>query len=144
MKKSDKFIPPNKKLNKNPKLGLDIKKPNILHNDLEDIRAELKNEKIARMIGLIAHLVYWNVFGHLNSLPLDTYHKKLLFIQIAQIQADLDNKYAGKKILGVLHMPMLILCIRIIIENIFKNTYSEFFSKEQHEQVRLQHHINII
>jgi hypothetical protein len=38
--------------------------------------------KIARMIGLIAHLVYWNVFGHLNSLPLDTYHKKLLFIQI--------------------------------------------------------------
>ena len=96
------------------------------------------------MIGLIAHLVYWNVFGHLNSLPLDTYHKKLLFIQIAQIQADLDNKYAGKKILGVLHMPMLILCIRIIIENIFKNTYSEFFSKEQHEQVRLQHHKNII
>lgn len=131
-------------MNKNPKLGLDIKKPNILHNDLEDIRAELNNEKIARMIGLIAHLVYWNVFGHLNSLPLDTYHKKLLFIQIAQIQADLDNKYAGKKILGVLHMPMLILCIRIIIENIFKNTYSEFFSKEQHEQVRLQHHKNII
>jgi hypothetical protein len=131
-------------LNKNPKIGLDIKKPNILHNDLEDIRAELNNEKIARMIGLIAHLVYWNVFGHLNSLPLDTYHKKLLFIQIAQIQADLDNKYAGKKILGVLHMPMLILCIRIIIENIFKNTYSEFFSKEQHEQVRLQHHKNII
>jgi hypothetical protein len=35
-------------------------------------------------------------------------------------------------------MPMLILCIRIIIENIFKNTYSEFFSKEQHEQVRLR------
>lgn len=131
-------------MNKNPKLGLDIKKPNILHNDLEDIRAELNNEKIARMIGLIAHLVYWNVFGHLNSLPLDTYHKKLLFIQIAQIQADLDNKYAGKKILGVLHMPMLILCIRIIIENIFKNTYSEFFSKEQHEQVRLKHHKNII
>jgi hypothetical protein len=134
-------------LNKNPKLGLDIKKPNILHNDLEDIRAELNNEKIARMIGLIAHLVYWNVFGHLNSLPLDTYHKKLLFIQIAQIQADLDNKYAGKKILGVLHMPMLILCIRIIIENIFKNTYSEFFSKEQHEQVRFttskKHNIDI-
>ena len=134
-------------MNKNPKLGLDIKKPNILHNDLEDIRAELNNEKIARMIGLIAHLVYWNVFGHLNSLPLDTYHKKLLFIQIAQIQADLDNKYAGKKILGVLHMPMLILCIRIIIENIFKNTYSEFFSKEQHEQVRFttskKHNIDI-
>ncbi len=118
------------KLPKNPKLGLDIKKPGILHSDLEDIRAELGTEKVARMIGLIAHLVYWNVFGHMNSLPLDTYHKKLLFIQIAQIQADLDNKYAGKKILSVLHMPMLILCIRILIEIIFKNTYSEFFSKE--------------
>jgi len=82
VKKSDKFIPPNKKLPIKPKIGLDIKKPNILHNDLDDIRAELNNEKIARMIGLIAHLVYWNVFGHLNSLPLDTYHKKLLFIQI--------------------------------------------------------------
>jgi hypothetical protein len=35
------------------------------------------------MIGLICHLVYWNVFGHINAVPLDTYHKKLLFIQIA-------------------------------------------------------------
>jgi hypothetical protein len=53
----------------------------VRYDDIEDIKRDLKEEKIARMIGLIAHLVYWCVFGdRLNALPLDAYHKKLLFI----------------------------------------------------------------
>jgi hypothetical protein len=46
---------------------------------------EIQSEKTARLIGLTCHLVYWSVFGHINQLPLDSYHKKLLFISIAQI-----------------------------------------------------------
>jgi hypothetical protein len=77
----DKVLPPNEILKKNPKLNLEQKKPSVKHEDIEDIKKDLKEEKFARMIGLISHLVYWNVFGdRLNALPLDTYHKKLLFI----------------------------------------------------------------
>jgi hypothetical protein len=31
--------------------------------------------------------VYWAIFGHLNNLPLDSYHRKQLFVSIAQIQS---------------------------------------------------------
>ena len=122
-------------IKKNPKITLDSKKPQIEYTDIEDIKKDLLNDKTARMIGLIAHLVYWNVFGHINPLPLDTYHKKLLFIQIAQIQSEFDNQYLGRRIFAAFHMPMLLLCIRIMTELIFKNTYPDFFSKEQHEKV---------
>jgi hypothetical protein len=91
------------------------------------------------MIGLIAHLVYWNVFGdRLNALPLDTYHKKLLFIQIVQFQSEFEAKYQGKRIFSTLHMPLMILAIRILVELIFKNAYSEFFEKEQHEKITVK------
>ena len=36
-------------------------------------------------------------------------------------------------------MPMLLLAIRIEIELIFKNSFPEFFQKEQHERVRNQY-----
>ena len=77
----DKAIPPSEVMEKNPKIGIDQKKPAVKEEDIEDIKKDLREEKMARMIGLVCHLVYWNVFGdRLNALPLDTYHKKLLFI----------------------------------------------------------------
>lgn len=97
---------------------------------------EIQSEKIARLIGLVSHLVYWSVFGHLNQLPLDAYHKRLLFISIAQIQSELESKYAGRRVFSTFIMPMIILAVRIEIELIFKNGYPEFFSKATHEKVR--------
>lgn len=44
---------------------------------------EITSEETAKLIGLISHLTYWSVFGHLNPLPLDKYHMKQLFISIA-------------------------------------------------------------
>lgn len=80
----NRVLPPNELIHKNPKLALEQKKPSIRNTDLDDAKQDLKRERVARMIGLVAHLVYWNVFGdRLNPLPLDAYHKKLLFIQIA-------------------------------------------------------------
>jgi|LauGreDrversion4_2_1035121.scaffolds.fasta_scaffold61591_4 hypothetical protein len=77
----DKAIPPSEVMEKNLKIGIDQKKPAIKAGDIEDIKKDLREEKMARMIGLVCHLVYWNVFGdHMNVLPLDSYHKKLLFI----------------------------------------------------------------
>jgi len=64
-------------------LALEQNKPNLNFEDIMKALKEIQSEKIARLIGLASHLVYWSVFGHINQLPLDTYHKKLLFISIA-------------------------------------------------------------
>jgi hypothetical protein len=130
LENADKFIPPNERIPKDPKIPLDQKKPPIKYSDLDDAREDLMSDKTARLIGLICHLVYWNVFGHMNAVQLDTYHKKMLFIQIAQIHTEIDNKYAGKKIFTTFHMPMQLLCIRIMVDHIFRNTYHEFYAKE--------------
>lgn len=77
----DRIVPPKELVTKNIKLTVEQKKPSVRHEDLEAVKEDLREEKLARMIGLIAHLVYWNVFGdRLNALKLDSYHKKLLFI----------------------------------------------------------------
>ena len=52
------------------------KKPRIEEGQLEAAMKVLQHERTARLIGLIAHLAYWNVFGHFNQLPLDMYHRK--------------------------------------------------------------------
>lgn len=44
---------------------------------------EIKSERITRMTGLISHFVYWCLFGHINEMPLDSYHTKQLFISVA-------------------------------------------------------------
>jgi hypothetical protein len=48
------------------------------------------------MIGLVAHLTYWNVFGQYNKLPLDIYHRKQLFVSIAEIKTFWEKKIASK------------------------------------------------
>ena len=61
------------------------KAPNIKEKHLDVAIKELQHERTARLIGLITHLAYWSVFGHFNQLPLDMYHKKQLFITVAQL-----------------------------------------------------------
>ena len=37
---------------------------------------ELETEKMAKLVGVIAHFVYWAVFGGFNELQIDSYHMK--------------------------------------------------------------------
>jgi hypothetical protein len=90
------------------------------------------------MIGMIAHLAYWNVFGRVNSLPIDMYHMKQMFISISTIRTQLDLKFTGKKIYHTFIMPMLVLAIRMEIELIFKNSYPQFFRDPVHEQIAMK------
>jgi len=59
--------------------------PQLTEADLNLAKDEITSDETAKLIGLIVHLTYWSVFGHLNPLPLDKYHIKQLFISIAQI-----------------------------------------------------------
>lgn len=47
-------------------LALETTKPNLLEEDITKALKEIQSEKLARMIGLVCHLVYWSVFGHIN------------------------------------------------------------------------------
>ena len=87
------------------------------------------------MIGLVAHLTYWNVFGQYNKLPLDMYHRKQLFVSIAEIKTLWEKKItrlseAKRRVFYTFTLPMIVLAIRIEIELIYKNSYPFFFSDE--------------
>ena len=119
-------------------LALEQSKPTLHERDIKQALKEIQSEPIARLIGLSCHLVYWSVFGHINQLPLDTYHKRLLFISIAQIQSELESKYCGKRTFQTFLMPMIILAIRMEVEVIFKNSFGEFFAKAAHERIAMK------
>ena len=115
------------------------KAPQLSEKSITDVlRSEIASVRIARLIGLVAHLAYWSVFGQYNRLPLDMYHRKQLFISIAKIQAELESKYAGKRIFMTFYMPMIVLAIRMEIEVIFKNSYPEFFSEDTQEKIAMK------
>jgi hypothetical protein len=102
---------------------------------------ELREPETSRLIGLIAHLAYWNVFGQFNKLPLDIYHRKQLFISIAEIKTSWEKKYikgSQRRLFFTFIMPMIMLAIRMEVEVIFKNSYPKFFSREIQERIAMK------
>jgi len=124
-------------LKKEPKnnLALDAAAPPLTDEMINDAKDEITSNETAKLIGLIVHLAYWSVYGHLNPMPLDKYHIKQLFISICQIQQAYESKYVGQKVFVSFIMPMIVLAIRIEVELIFKNSFRVFFSKAQHSEV---------
>ena len=59
-------------------------------------------------------------------------------ISIAKIQAELETKYAQKRIFMTFYMPMIVLAIRMEVEVIFKNSYPEFFSDDTQEKIAMK------
>ena len=90
--------------------------PTLKFKTITRARKEMQQLNTSKLIGLVAHLAYWNVFGHLNSLPLDSYHMKQMFISISTIRTQLDLKFMDKKFYHIFLMPMLVLAIRIQVE----------------------------
>ena len=57
-------------------LALERAKPPLIEKNIESAKNLLLKEHASRLIGLVAHLAYWSVFGQFNKLPLDMYHRK--------------------------------------------------------------------
>ena len=57
----------------------------------------MKTEKMAKLVGVIAHFVYWAVFGGFNELQIDTYHMKqmldTILSEIDQIEKEVVNGF---------------------------------------------------
>ena len=57
---------------------------------------------------------------------------------MATIQGELQKAHGGKRSYHVFMAPMIILAVRIEVELIFKNSYSNFFTVEIHERVTMK------
>lgn len=55
---------------------LDSRTPLLTEEDIQVAQKEITRTQTAKLVGLICHLSYWLVFGHVNSLPLDKFHMK--------------------------------------------------------------------
>eukprot|EP00743_Colponemidia_sp_Colp-15_P003036 GILK01003282.1.p1 GENE.GILK01003282.1~~GILK01003282.1.p1 ORF type:complete len:754 (+),score=98.45 GILK01003282.1:60-2264(+) len=96
--------------------------------ELQFTMNQVKSPNMARLIGLVAHYVYWSLFGHLNDIPLDSSHQQSLFLTIEQLFTDYETETRKRREFALFHMAYSILSMRIIIETIFKNTYPRFFT----------------
>jgi len=112
-------------------------RPTLTKDMIDKARREIKDPKFATLTGLIAHIAYWSVFGHLNKSPLDDTYKKVLFTETSKIKAELDMKYQGKYIYTSLIMPILILCLRIELDAVFKYCYPEISAIEEYADIML-------
>lgn len=109
--------------------------PNLRIETIIKVKREFQEPVIATLVGLIAHMAYWNVFGHFNAVQLDLYHMQQMFVSISNIKMNLDVRFHNSKMYHTFMMPMLMLCIRMIVELVFKNTYPKFYSVKVHEQL---------
>ena len=112
-------------------------KPTINRDDLDACLAEIEKKEYARMVGLVSHLVYWSVFGHINQVALDPFYKKSLFVTVAQLKSEFETRYISNRKFMTFIMPCLVLVIRIEMEVIFKNMYPLFFSTPENSVVSL-------
>jgi len=100
---------------------------------------EITSERVARLVGLISHFVYWSVFGSINQMPLDDYHLKQLFISVAQSTSQLQIKYSQRKqFFTTFMMPMILLAIRVEMEVILKVNFPKFMEHPPNEELAMR------
>jgi len=99
--------------------------------DIEKCKQVLLTEEMARIIGVVTHFSYWQIFGHLNPVQPDLITKKqMILISIEQINV-LRKKVKNVKLWSLFVFPMMILTIRMMSEFILRNNYNEFFVMEK-------------
>ena len=91
----------------------------------DDIRRLLCSPELARLIGLLAHLVYWNAFGslHLRRLPETT--RQSLVLTMQELWSKLAKKgQAGPR--GQFFVPVVLLFLKWGVEKALLLQYEKF------------------
>lgn len=96
-------------------------------------------ENNARLIGIMAHFCYWTVFGHLHSIGISSEQQQQMFVTIIHLFHDKSSKMQK-----IFYKPLLILVIRIVGENVFMNSYKQFFGIPSQSQIANQKIQNVI
>lgn len=135
-KKSQTAKTPTKPLipQKTDQVNLHFLKSVLTESHIEMTFDEIRSDRVAKLIGLCSHFVYWSVLGNFNSLPLDDYHMKQLFISMLQCVSSIEIKFLKNEKMKTMFvnfvMPMIILTIRVEMEVIFKMNYRAFLANK--------------
>eukprot|EP00826_Nyctotherus_ovalis_P042368 TRINITY_DN4349_c0_g1_i6.p1 TRINITY_DN4349_c0_g1~~TRINITY_DN4349_c0_g1_i6.p1 ORF type:complete len:252 (-),score=48.43 TRINITY_DN4349_c0_g1_i6:139-894(-) len=90
---------------------------------------EITSARMARLVGLVIHFVYWSVFGHFNQIPIDTYSKTSIFFAIQKIINDIMVTYNTSMRFSTFFMPMIVLTIRRKVDGAFHAKYPLVFKE---------------
>ena len=80
--------------------GLHFLKTKLSEQQIKFAFDQLKTDAVAKLVGILAHFVYWSVFGGFNNLPIDDYHmekmlktilEQLKGVEEASIKSSVDN-----------------------------------------------------
>jgi len=105
------------------------------------IREQLASPQLTRLTGLLSHLLYWMVFGHLHPparrLPRQTQQSMVLTLQeLWSCLIDLGRNKQGRKLESVAGMSLVlsvfILALKRGVEHVFKRQYSKAFGDLNH------------
>ncbi len=75
---------------------------------------------MVKIIGIFLHFSYWILFGQVNPVQLDGLAKKQMYISLNEIFDSFSEKEQNKKTKYGLHMPMLLLTLKMLVEYIFR------------------------
>ena len=56
----------------------------------------IQKDSVSKLIGLLAHFVYWAVFGGFNPLPIDNYHLNQMLKTILELHIDLKKEIVSE------------------------------------------------
>lgn len=103
-----------------PKHSIAADKTDKVENSLD----EIVKDDMARLIGLVAHFAYWAVFGHAHSVPIDDYQRGQIFLSIVHTFNEMKTRFGKSQTT----MAISLLALRLVVDNIFQNSYKRFFS----------------
>jgi hypothetical protein len=105
----------------------------------EDVRRALKHQDVARLIGLLSHLIHWIVFmpARMEGPQLSESALQSLFVAIHENWADFEKSYRDTKAGVGFVLPCLMLTIKRGIERSFEISYPTFMSDEMLHQLVL-------
>jgi hypothetical protein len=106
---------------------------------IQALKKLLKGDGNVRFIGLNSHFCYWTIFGHTSPFELDPLFKKQILITLYEVLDTLRDNVPSQPLWANFYFPFILLCLRMLIEYIFKTTYVAFFAKPEFATVIEQH-----
>ncbi|MCQ2819248.1 MAG: hypothetical protein MJ252_18450, partial [archaeon] len=128
------------KFNKTREAGrkqLYYKIQSVTRKEIVFVYKKLQNENVFRIIGLTINLIYWIVFGFINRYQIDKSTKQYLFFKLLKEIQNLSLEFVNMKLYNKIFMPMLILVLRIELENIFVKKFVNLFKAPGAQQKAL-------
>ena len=56
------------------------------NNEINNVFNIINSQEMARFVGMFSHFAYWNVFGNINPIQIDSLAKKQMYILMYELR----------------------------------------------------------